>query len=99
MTDIDKKLDGWYDLRSSLPQWLGERLVHMSKACITYPNPNNTFPSEMGREQWQALLMQHGQALLDHAALDVAGDATETSINGAKAALHWAADWLEDLWD
>ena len=104
MTDItgggfESGLEGWHDLRSHLCAWLGKRLVHMAEAGCTYPNPTCTFPSEMTREEWAALLLQHGRALVEHAELDTCGDATNASLKGAKEALHWTAEWLEDLWD
>jgi hypothetical protein len=53
----------------------------------------------MTREEWAASLLQHGRALVEHAELDTCGDATNASFKGAKEALHWTAEWLEDLWD
>ena len=93
MTDPTKEVpEGWHDLRSHLCAWLGDRLIYMAERGRSYPH-------EMGNDDWRKLLLRHGKGLLEHAELDGAGNATEASFKGAKEALHWAADNLEDLWD
>lgn len=90
--DLKKKIPaGWYDLRSSLPLWLGERLIFMAEHAKSYPS--TTTP-----EAWGLAIRDAGRILSNHGSLDKKGNATDASFEKAKEALHWIADNLEDMW-
>ncbi len=85
--------EGWRDIRSALPLWLGERLIYMAQNCRGYP-------VGVPPEDWRDDLMDRGHALFTHGSLDAEGrDEAEVTIDEARKALRWVADNLEKLWD
>ena len=84
--------EGWFDIRSSLCIWLGERLEYMSMHCRTYPEGTN-------HVQWAHDLGVHAKALLEQGRRDADGDADDVSALHAKLSLKWVAENLMSLWD
>lgn len=84
--------EGWFDIRSSLCLWLGERLEYMSKHCRTYPEGTT-------HKQWQDDLAVHAKYLLEHGRRDAEGDGDDITAFHAQMSLEWVAKNLERLWD
>lgn len=98
------------DLCSSLPRWLGERLINLGKYTVGVPYIYLTkFPTgaidlsggpiydhKGALAAWKSELTSHGKALLTYA--NAEHDA-EPFYEGAQAALRWCADNLANLWD
>ena len=88
-----KLVDRWWDLKSILPQQLGEAMIAWSKK-------GSGFPSSYTYEEWSSAIRDHGESLLEYVNMDLVGDdPTEEQINKAKEALRWCADHLDHLWD
>jgi hypothetical protein len=84
--------EGWFDVRSHLCIWLGERLEYMSKH-------HRTYPEGMTHDEWSRELGKHAYNLLDHGKRDAEGDADSDTTRRAKESLGWVALNLESLWD
>ena len=78
-----------WNLGSALCRSLGGQLLHLAATTHGWP-AGEEFPTD---EDWARTHRVHGQALLAYDA----GDADRAAA--ARAALHWVADHLGQLWD
>ena len=87
------------DLCSSLPRWLGARLINLGKYTTSVPGPylKKSGDFDTALEEWQSDLTSHGKALLAYATADNIDGAAK--YENAQAALRWCADNLANLWD
>lgn len=82
------------NLDVSLAEWLGTRMIHLSKHSNSYPIGFDN-PEDYNRE-----LNMHGVALLEYVK-DNSNYTTDGHLIASKAkdAMHWVANNLETLWD
>jgi hypothetical protein len=94
------------DLCSSLPRWLGDRLINLGKYTTSVPGPylKKSKDFDTALKEWRFDLTSHGKALLTFATADdidgtAKADENKVAYFAAQAALRWCADNLANLWD
>ena len=87
------------NLDVSLAEWLGTRMIHLSKHSNSYL-PRMHHRGCENREDYNRQLNMHGVALLEYVK-DNSNYTTDGHLIASKAkdAMHWVANNLETLWD